>query len=282
MMTFPTFSFASDSTGHVSQLFPTEIEADDWVAFHGTSGFNASSIEQYGFDPSRCPIASAAIQRVTSLFERIKWCGVDHGGYAALKPFSLDYDYKVPGESLLFFAVASSKALTYATRDFSGGEKLRSLRRSINDLYSYINDPYVRAQHIELMEHEYNQLIALNAHPTVIDDARPIDIDLDWLRHEITELDGIRCIANEAFSLHKFGVVYAVRFTDNDVDRLSWNQFMGLEVASRTSPTNIVGKVVVPIDFEKDFFNTGRNPRHKRFNSGLLAAIKNRDNREKS
>src|SRR5690606_12883655 len=118
-------------------MFPEEIESDGWIIFHGTSGYNAEQIEQNGFKPYSSNVSVDDIKHVVSIFEKMCWSGKDTGGYTILKSFSLNFDVQNPNGNL-FFAEKSIRALLFSTRDFSGGEKLRALRKAIKDLEKYL------------------------------------------------------------------------------------------------------------------------------------------------
>jgi hypothetical protein len=102
------------------------------------------------------------VNSVVAIFEKMKWVG-SPGGYAVLKPFSLDHDFAQKERSLLFFAESSTWALRYETRDFSGGEKLRALRIAFDDLELYLNRPDVRQSLQEGKRAEVRSLTQLNA-----------------------------------------------------------------------------------------------------------------------
>lgn len=250
------------------RLFADEIDSDEWVIFHGTSGFNAESIERNGFDPMSVVVSFDQIRRVVALFKRLNWCEGDPGGYAILMSFSLKYDFQASDRSPLFLAETSMRALLYATRDFSGGEKLRSLRRAFDDLNSYLNDPRVREQHGASLEASYNEM-----HLMGFDAPLPEEVDLDLLREDLADLSDVRRIANDALLRHDHGVVYALRFREDDVENLRWNPSMGIEATARIAPATIVGKVIVPADYEmsqpsrlgEDFIN--------RIDRGLIAVL---------
>ncbi len=103
--------FDQDRVSNLRRLFADEIDSDPWIMFHGTSGYNAESIERGGFVFRPDIISQEQIQRVTSIYERMKWVGESGGGYPVLKPFSLDYGFLRGG--LLFFAETSLRALLY-------------------------------------------------------------------------------------------------------------------------------------------------------------------------
>ena len=273
-LTFALRQFDSDRIASLGFLFSDEAESDPWVLFHGTSGFNSEAIETQGFSSLHQPVSAEDIRRVIDLYGRTKWCGESGGGFIVLSPFSLDYDLRDERRSPLFFAETSLRALLYASRDFAGGEKLRALRIAFRDLDDYLADAHVRDRHSALMRAQFDALRRLDAPPSTIEAARPIEIDLDWLRHEVTGMADLRRTADEAWWRHDHGVVYALRMTTDDLADMCWNSFMGIEVTATISSARIVEKVVVPPDYAVDVFRDNGEHFLRRQNSGLLAALR--------
>ncbi|MGV1834681.1 hypothetical protein ACQZ6C_07960 [Rhizobium rhizogenes] len=253
-------------------LFPDEIEKDPWVMFHGTSGFNAEAIERNGFafQAGRDLPSPMDIQTLCDVYKAMKWVGNRTGGFAVLEPFSLQHDFLDDGKGLTFFGETSQWALLYATRDFAGGEKLRAIRIALQDLDLYLNLPDVREYHSEQMRRQFDALSKLNAHPIHLDKARPVHVDLDWLRNALVSLKDLRRLADSAHERHDHGVVYAIRLTPGDAKLLRYNNFMGIEASSPIAASRIVAKTIVPSDYEHNTDN-GRGPHNPR-NFGPLAA----------
>ena len=198
------------------------------------------------------------------------------GGYAVLRPFCLDHDFRNPDESILFFAETSMRALLFATRDFAGGEKLRALRHAFKDLGLYLADQGVREQHRARMEKEFNELAALNAPPHIIDPVRPVEVDLEWLKRELSDMSDILSLAEDVFHRHEYGVVYALHMSRDDVDYLHRNGCMGIETSTRIPTSKIVGKVIVPVGYKHPGLGSTFEDFERRRISGIMAALSNR------
>ena len=166
-------AFDPDRVATRQRLFSDEIDTDEWIMFHGTSGFNAERIERDGFISLPGTSLYEQMQRVAAVFKNMNWCGESGGGYSVLKAFSLDHDFSERGRSPLFFAETSVRALLYASRNFAGGEKLRALRISFDDLESYLRDQNVRERHEAWMQRNFHALTMLNAAQFMLDEARP-------------------------------------------------------------------------------------------------------------
>ena len=274
-MTFPTLQLDPERVETQRRLFGDGIEEDEWAMFHGTSGCNAESIESNGFDPVRAKVSLGEILRVMAVFKKMRWMGEDLGGYGVLKAYSFGHDFTGSGKSMLFFAETSMRGLLYATRDFSGGEKSRALRRAFNDLEFYLHDPDPRQRHWSLLKAEYNYLSENNASPASIDAVRPAEVDLGWLEQEIDALSEIRRAAEHVHRSHDHGVVYALRMTPDDIRTLKYNNAMGIETDDPIPVSRIVGKVIVPRDYETH--QPGRScDDADRTHCGLLGALRSK------
>lgn len=277
-MRFPMQQLNRESVKTRRRFFTDGLDEDEWVVFHGTSGFNAESIERDGFDSVSGKALLAKILRVMTVFKKMKWLGQDGGGYPVLKAFSYGYDFRASGRSPLFFAETSMRALLYSTRDFAGGEKLRAIRRAMDDLEAYLNDSALRQQHLDLMQAEFDCLSANNASKADLELKRPAMVDQAWLKQELEDLSEIRRSADDAFARHDHGLVYALRMTSDDVASLRWNPAMGVEANTLVSPSKIIGKVVVPQDYELlQPSRTCDDPDHVA--CGLIAALRSKRQR---
>lgn len=257
---------------HVGRLFSDQIEVDDWVMFHGTSDFNADSIERDGFLPGCIGVSRSDIYQVVKVFDELKWGGRDQGGLAILKPYSLDYDLKA-GTSPVFFAECSMRALTHAARDFAGGEKLRALRKAIADLELYLADATLRDEHKHSKMNEFALLSELDAHPSVLESARPATIDLALLRKQVDALRPLRDLAQVAWERHNGGVIYALHMRGCDLTSIVWRSAMGIEAAQHIPPSRIVEKVEIPCDFEGNGISGNPAVQLSRMKNGLVPAI---------
>ena len=277
-MRFPMQQLNRESVETRRRFFTDGLDEDEWVVFHGTSGFNAESIERDGFDSVSGKALLAEILRVMTVFKKMRWLGQDGGGYPVLKAFSYGYDFHASGRSPLFFAETSMRALLYSTRDFAGGEKLRAIRRAMHDLEAYLNDFALRQQHLDLMQAEFDCLSANNASEADLELKRPAMVDQAWLKQELEVLSEIRRSADDAFVRHNHGLVYALRMTSDDVASLRWNPAMGVEANALVSPSKIIGKVVVPQDYELlQPSRTCNDPDHVA--CGLIAALRSKRQR---
>jgi hypothetical protein len=280
-MTIPVRYFDPVGYKKSGRICSDSVENDPWVIFHGTSGFSSEAIEKHGFQFSSSAVPLNALQRVASIFGRIKWSGDNYGGYPVLKGFSLDYDYSSNVDSPVFFAETSQRALLYATEDFAGGEKLRALRIAFADLDAYTSDSELQTRHRNKMLKTFAQLTRMNASAETLTAARPVDIDLDFLRQEVVAVEDVRKLAECAWTKFDYGVVYAVRVTIDDIDKLCCS-FMGIEARTLIQPTRIIEKVIIPSGTDINCWLGDGLDLLNRLDSGLLLALAQQASNQKA
>src|SRR5688572_25036647 len=101
-MSIPEFRADLDHIPASGELFPEPVGTDPWVAFHGTSGVNAERIEREGLVQGQVHVAHSELQAIADIYDWMMWHGVNNGGYAVLKPWSIDHDHR-HGTSPIFF-----------------------------------------------------------------------------------------------------------------------------------------------------------------------------------
>ena len=63
------FPFDLDAFNRGEDLFPSSIADDPWIAYHGTSGRNETSIEQYGLHGGKAPLTRTDLMAVAGIFD---------------------------------------------------------------------------------------------------------------------------------------------------------------------------------------------------------------------
>jgi hypothetical protein len=253
MLNWPTAHLDVDRLRSTGAVFSEEVEKDDWILYHGTSGRHAESIESNGVGIDGDSSLRDDIARIVSVFERMNWCGVNTGGYAVLASFS-KHDLREETRHPAFLAETSNRALLYASRDFAGGEKLRGIRRALDDLANYLADAEVRAEHMRSQKRVFDEYSGWPHLPPEIEALRPREPDLEMLERELASFSVVRAHASDAISSFQFGVVYALRIKREDLPRLRSTQSMGVEAMEPISPRRIVAKVIVPPEYVHDPF----------------------------
>ncbi len=245
-MKLKLFKFDEGRAEKDRRLFSAAIEDDPLVFFHGTSGFNAEAVESEGFHGRLPP--HEQMEQVIEIFNRMRWVGDNADGLGVLQNYTLRHDRVLDGKKLVFFAVRSLTALSYATRDFAGGETLFALRNAFHDLESYLADPVVREQHEAHMAKEYEWLKRSNTPPSALEKAKPARVDLGWLEAQLRSTLPIRELAQESYRKHDRGVVYAVRLTLEEFRKLERTSAAAVELDGCVPASRIIARMDVPGD----------------------------------
>ncbi|MGH9905391.1 MAG: hypothetical protein ACRD8U_07390 [Pyrinomonadaceae bacterium] len=214
--------------------FPEEIENDKWMLFHGSSGQFLEAIAAEGLRTPEHLFSRAELTQLCSIFDRLNWAGHHGGGYAVLKPFSLDHDRAHSDQPSTYLAESSNRALLYASADWSGGEAARAVRHSVEDLRSR-------------------------------DDLLPI---------EKTLISVMERKAEATKAAHTFGVVYALLFGETSLSGLDYaNPGMGVKALQRIPPTRIAGFVRVPGDWVQTV-GPDKRRRERMFEDGIVSRLR--------
>lgn len=223
-------------------LLPTHILADEWVLYHGTSNLCENDIETTGFQSRQDSLISLeVVQRVLACFSRLNWYGNDQGGYVVLKSYTALHDYSYKSGKPIFLGLSCRWSLLYATTDFAGGEGCRALRKALHDLHTYLTDEEIRfaalTQRIRNTIDEYGD--------TVYEDMDPLTSDeLTWLQDELNALQPVNEFVNSLFEQYQYGIVYAIKFNENDMANLFNAKGMGITHVGTISPNKIVAKLL--------------------------------------
>jgi hypothetical protein len=241
-----------------NELFPEALRRDDWVAFHGTTGSLAEKIETEGFLWSGSQIAKSVIAQVVTIGERLVWRGPIRGGLSTLSPFTLGFDFGEKDRKPIYFGETPSRSLRYAMRDTAGGETMEALRKTFAYFERLLNEPLMRSERLRYLERclrdqlgnpTPEQLLTLRVQqPELYQQYAVEELDLDWLHNQWDSLSEVRQRCQAAFDAHTHGVIYAVRFTEEDLPYLSWHPSMGILADGLVPLSRIVGKVIVPAD----------------------------------
>ncbi|WP_210546581.1 hypothetical protein [Rhodoferax sp. PAMC 29310] len=235
----------------LGRLFSDKFEEDPWIVFHGTSCENGNAIERQGLSYDRNNFTKEDLRSIVDVFNVMNWSGGDTGGFAVLASFS-ESDFADSESSPTFLTEISTRALLYATREFAGGEKLRSVRRALVDLSRYVTDDSIRGEHMSQMQVEFNYLRSMNSHPDQIERSRPKTVDLCWLSKRLSELQPVQKKAALALDSQQGGIVFALKLHESDLLAMTYDSAMGIKARAPISPDRIVSKVNIPTDFIYD------------------------------
>lgn len=228
--------FEQDHFSATGRLFPTAIEDDPWMLFHGTSGSNEAEIESHGLAWTPTTYSREEVAGVCSVFGELNWAGFSHGGYAVLKPFSLDHDFAHGSMKPIYLAETSFRAVTFASQDFAGGETARALRYAMNDLTRLLSFATLQTQPTDAERRSLSDLKSFS---------------VDWLRIKINDLTEVQRRAGLKYDKHTHGVVYCVRCDESLVSQLCWHRPMGVKALGTISTRQLAAKVVIPTNCKK-------------------------------
>ena len=259
------YTFDKELLNNKTQLFPDAICDDPWVLYHGTSNLAEMCIEEGGIFRAEDNIQKEDVEKVVNIYKVLNWCGVDQGGLAVLEPFSLLHDFSEKNVGAIYMAETSYRALLYATYDFAGGEVARALRKAINDIDRYFSEPKLRYEHLDMLKMEYEQTGKVGMPQECI--------DMFWLESELRCLESIRRKSKAPQEQYAYGIVYAVRFNENDCQNLRYHQSMGVIASGTIRPEKMVAKVLIPSDFNYVFQQYDRRIKSIVERIGIIGAL---------
>ena len=254
-------------------LFPTELENDLWIGFHGTSSINENAIDAEGLYWKPTHWIKDDLESVLATYDTMGWAGDDPSGYAVLKGFSVDSDYRGSDRKPIFIGETAQRCILYGSRDFAGGETARALRGAIRDLEAFHTDPVARTRWrakrwrntISKVDMQYppwirtvvperstdeqlHEVVGIQKAAGVPDHGLnwPWQEDLGWLADVLNELASLREHAIKLENQHQYGVVYAIQFTSDDLPHVEWRGGNGLAVHMPIPTERLLAKALIP------------------------------------
>lgn len=232
------------------EVFPAEITNDPWIVYHGTSSSSAAAIEKSGlqWNPS-FSLTRVDLDTIIGAFQKMWWTGSHSGGYPVLRGFTFG-DFATKATKPVFFAEQAFRSTLYAMHDWAGGESWRAARHAISDLAEYINSPKLQDEH----RREIGCLKPGMSVAGVLLDAVPKMLSIEEVRTLVDGLDEIRQRGIEIKENHTHGLVYAVKFCEDDLENLVYDSARGIELHGSVGPDRIVAECMVPNTFKLDHF----------------------------
>jgi hypothetical protein len=221
---------------------PAALKQNDNLLFHGSSNISEQALDvgqtiNYSF------IKKEAIEALINVYDAINWKGFHGGGYAVLNSFS-NTDWTVDGKRGFFLGEPLERCKLYASKDFAGGELIRSIWYSLLDLHHYIVDENIREEHKKYVELNY------------VYTRKSYDVNLEKLRLEIANFDSF---FNEITTLrdnYKYGVIYCYEFKFEDYKFLEHRGGMGIIADQEAITDRLICKVLITEDDGLDFSDT--------------------------
>jgi hypothetical protein len=177
-----------------------------------------------------------------------------------------------------FFAETSFRALLYSGQDFAGGETARAVRKAFADLDRYLDDSPFRRRELWQSwcqmrqwvvgfdppsdpaspdEVTHKDLLALwdayaahgrRAQVGTRPPVRPADFTEGWLRARLDALRPVQNRAEEALREFTHGVIYAVRFKEEDLPHLGYESAPGLYSRVSIPPSRIEARARISLE----------------------------------
>jgi hypothetical protein len=198
----------------------------------------------------------------------------------------------------IFFSATSKRSLLYASRDWAGGETARALRIAFEDLDAFLNSQDFRRKTLwrdwqalwafwqgvaaslgpdaEIPEEckpdsidtiTFDHFYRLRLHlkklnpgwgPMFAQGTEPVNFTEQWLREKLIELEPLRERCNRPATAYAYGVIYAVRFHERDMDHLLQNNRDLISLAS-VSSDRIAAKALIDLDAVELAVDNGLN-----------------------
>jgi hypothetical protein len=242
--------FAEPTLEWQNHPFPPAIAQDPYVLYHGTSSIHEAEIDRDGLRPSHPQFQREEVAAVARLFQLLSWRGRSAASRAVLEPFSLQHDFSEDKGRAVHFGEGVLCAIQYSAARNAGGEVANALRCSFDDLWAYATDESIRADHRVHIAECVSRLGSLNAHPDSY--PQPPSIGVEQLVSELGRLEPLRRSARSCERDFTHGVVYAVRFSVDDLPLLEHDSFMGTRCYGPIPPHRLLAKMHVPRAYELD------------------------------
>ncbi len=238
MSEVPFFDFDALTDTDLGDMFAEHSVAGDWIAFHGTSSVSEDEIDKTGIHASQIS-TEKQISDLVSIYRSINWHGRSSGGYGVLASFTWQRTIGVPIRPV-YLSNCPERCLLYSTKGFAGGETARAIRIALEDLVGYTENEDLRQEHYNLQRRECEDLVSNGANPTPV-----VQVNLDWLRSKLAELQPLHDKASNLRNEYQWGVLYAVRFSPDDLQWLADGGSEGVQGFGLIPPEKIAVKVKV-------------------------------------
>lgn len=220
-----------------ASVFDDRIESNPEVLFHGTSADRCDAIERMGLCPGSSIAGKSELEALCRIFEDLNWWGSHVSGYAVVRAYSLDHDFRAGEVTPAFLTKFAFQAIHYATFAYAGGEKCRAVRVAMKDLQEFI-------------ENEQFRMEALSSRENRIDPKRSADVPrIDELKSRLRSFDslvGRCCRVRDEFVE---GAVYALRIPEPDRVSFGYSGTMGYRSDTCIPAERIIAKCIIPSGF---------------------------------
>jgi hypothetical protein len=221
---------------------PEELKLNDNLLFHGSSNISEKALD-VGQTVNHSFIKKETIEAIIKVYDAINWKGVHGGGYAVLNSFS-NTDWTADDNRSFFLGESLERCKLYASKDFAGGELIRSIWYSLLDLHKYTTDENLREEHKIYVELNY------------VYTRKSYDVNLEKLRIEVGSFDKL---FNEVANLRKryrYGLIYCYEIKPEDYPFLKNMGGMGIIAEREVFANRLICKVIIIEDTSSDYIAT--------------------------
>jgi hypothetical protein len=210
---------------------PVELKLNDNLLFHGSSNISEQALDlgqtiNYSF------IKKGAIKALINVYDTINWKGTHGGGYAVLNSFS-NTDWTVDGKRGFFLGESLERCKLYASKDFAGGELIRSVWYSLSELNEYIMNESLRQDHENQMTRDFRYT------------RKNYDVNLEKLRVEVAGFDKLFNEVTDLRNSYQYGLIYCYEIKQEDYSLLKHRGGMGIMAAELFPEKRVVAKVII-------------------------------------
>jgi hypothetical protein len=231
------------------------VEADDWIAYHGTSSAYSEGIETEGLDSRVRSWGAADCHAVLDFAEELQWYGISTA-ISNLKVFGLQHDLAKSGKRHIYMAEFFARAQLFA--QLPGGEGAQAILLAIEELAQFVGNAEIRANHADYLTADMRKMgydlddaeaLLREAHEQRRSALRgylramELAVDPDALEARLAALRSIEARLRAVTQNHQ-PVVYAVRLDSRLLEGARYDPGMGIEVVQPVPPRQLLGKVV--------------------------------------
>jgi hypothetical protein len=255
--------------------FGNHYQSDQGILYHGTTNLVESQIETDGFTPDCNFVCKDDILEICKVFARLHFAG-EGEGYEVLASYSLNRMESNDIDFISTHFATHSEVYRYTLPHIAGGETIAAIVEAKRELDLFLNDSGARKEFLkgryakekkkinggtdlpgfpeidsdcvtyeninELLEF-YHQVWRENGVESLSPSAT-LSNYLEWLSEQMLILKPTFDKCEDLQKRYKYGVVYAIRPIDGDVEPIDTGS-LEMKSLKIIPPARIVGKAVI-------------------------------------
>jgi hypothetical protein len=231
----PTFELRWENHEPGDDLFPSDLDHEPTLFFHGTASTREEMIDRNGLLPHAGGVALEQIRALVACFDLLGWKGYRVGGCPVLRAYSLNNDFRDGSFSPIYLSEQSSQAMFFAIPATAGGEKLSACRLALGDLRQLLTDTKFRENKMANPEQWDRPEYASNLCGKL----------LDSVGARLSTLIDLERIAQRELEGYQYAVIYAIRPPAGKSAAWEDCRGMGWRVFEPISPSWFVAKLKI-------------------------------------